>query len=68
MQELSLSYCLSRKKYGQDEFRRPSSFLEELPSASLVPLAASEIRKPASMEQALDQLAALRARLAAPGV
>lgn len=62
-EKLSISYCLTRRKYGQDMLCSPSSFLKELPEESLVRQAASECRKPAATGAAATQLAALKARL-----
>ena len=60
MQQLDLSYCVGRKKYGQVMPCRPSPFLKELPG-ELIEDAASRAETPVSQETARDWFARMRA-------
>jgi superfamily I DNA/RNA helicase len=62
MQTLSLSYCLSRKKYGENTPCHPSPFLKELPP-ELIEDAAKRAKEPVKPSEAKDCFAALRAAL-----
>ncbi|MEM9400008.1 MAG: UvrD-helicase domain-containing protein [Verrucomicrobiota bacterium] len=64
---LTLSYCTSRKKYGETQPRHPSSFLQEIPEDLLEQVDALSHTAPVEHTSASDQLAALRARLASQG-
>jgi superfamily I DNA/RNA helicase len=59
MQTLTLSYCLSRKKYGQSLPCHPSSFLKELP-AELIELANEKAKAPVPVGSGKDFFAAVR--------
>jgi DNA helicase-2/ATP-dependent DNA helicase PcrA len=60
---LTLSYCSSRRRYGQDEPCHPSAFLEELPEEVLERIHADSVHEIASVEKTTSSLEALRARL-----
>jgi superfamily I DNA/RNA helicase len=62
MSRLTLSYCLKRKKYGEDEVRMPSRFLQELPKEVCETLAIAET-PPVDTTLAIDQLKQLKASL-----
>jgi superfamily I DNA/RNA helicase len=62
MQTLSLSFCLTRKKYGENIACHPSPFLKELPP-ELVEDAAARAKIPVKASEAKDRFAALRAAL-----
>ncbi|MDD5260625.1 MAG: UvrD-helicase domain-containing protein [Methylacidiphilales bacterium] len=63
MRGLVLSQCGSRRRYGQEEPRHPSSFLLELPEDIIEPIDAASTLTQAGAEQVVDRLSALRARL-----
>jgi DNA helicase-2/ATP-dependent DNA helicase PcrA len=60
MQDLDISYCITRKKYGQPIACHPSMFLRELPP-ELVEHADEKSKKPVTAEAGRDRFAALRA-------
>ncbi|HSU56812.1 MAG TPA: UvrD-helicase domain-containing protein [Candidatus Dormibacteraeota bacterium] len=60
MQTLSISHCLTRKKYGENVTCHPSSFLSELP-ADLVEHA--DEKAPVEADAGKDMFAAMRASL-----
>lgn len=62
---LTLSYCQSRKRYGQNQPRHPSSFLKELPPEEIEAVSAAATRQVVEHQTASDRISALRARLAA---
>jgi superfamily I DNA/RNA helicase len=62
MQSLTLSYCLTRKKYGDATPCHPSPFLKELP-ANLVENAAERAKAPVAATEGKDRFAAMRAAL-----
>jgi len=62
MKTLTISHCVSRKKYGQDLPCHPSQFLGELPP-ELVEHADEKAKKPVSAEDGKHRFAALRAVL-----
>ena len=59
MQTLTLSYCLSRKKYGQPLPCHPSPFLKEVP-AELIELANEKAKQPVPVASGKDYFAAMR--------
>jgi superfamily I DNA/RNA helicase len=59
MQTLTLSYCLTRKKYGQPQPCHPSPFLKEIPD-ELIELADEKAKAPVSTTAGKDYFAALR--------
>jgi superfamily I DNA/RNA helicase len=59
-QTLALSYCLSRKKYGEARPCHPSPFLREIPP-ELLESADEKGKAPVSSEAAKNYFAALRA-------
>lgn len=62
--ELALTYCGVRRRYGQEEHRRPSPFIEELPEDDVEQVdATAAVRAEVQPEQAIDRLAALRKKL-----
>ncbi|HXG46885.1 MAG TPA: ATP-dependent helicase, partial [Methylomirabilota bacterium] len=62
MRTLTLSYCLSRKKYGQAMPCHPSPFLKELP-ADLVEHANEKAKQPVSVSTGKNLFAAMRSAL-----
>ncbi len=62
-QLLTLSYCASRRRYGQEEPCHPSVFLEELPEEVLERIQADTVHEVASIEKTTNAFAALRAQL-----
>lgn len=62
---LTLTRCEARKRYGQMEPRHPSSFLAELPPDAVESMTAASTRTVVEKSDAVSQLAALRAKLAA---
>ncbi|MEM6821671.1 MAG: ATP-dependent helicase, partial [Verrucomicrobiota bacterium] len=62
---LSISYCETRKRYGQEEPCHPSSFIDELPEDVLDRQSAEHFKKEVSQEQVVGQFASLRERLQA---
>jgi DNA helicase-2/ATP-dependent DNA helicase PcrA len=62
---LSLSYCGTRKRYGQEEPCQPSSFLDELPEGAVERITASHLQTEVTAEQAASQFASFRERLKA---
>jgi len=65
MKTLTISHCVSRKKYGQPVPCHPSPFLRELP-AELVEHADEKAKEPVSAEAGKQRFAALRAALECP--
>ncbi len=64
MSHLTLSYCLSRKRWGDVLPCRPSSFLEELDEAHLEELDYEELcRQPATEDLAQDYFARMKGML-----
>ena len=59
MQTLTLSYCASRKKYGEARPCHPSPFLREIPPEFLE-TEADKAKGPATGEAAKDGFAAMR--------
>jgi ATP-dependent DNA helicase Rep len=59
---LTLSYCLARKKYGQDFACHPSPFLKELPEELLEKISAST-QKPVTQETGQNFFANLKQAL-----
>jgi DNA helicase II / ATP-dependent DNA helicase PcrA len=59
MQTLTMSYCLSRKKYGQAMPCHPSGFLKEIPD-EFVERADDKAKAPVAREAGKDMFAALR--------
>ena len=62
MKTLTLTHCLSRKKYGQTVPCHPSSFLKELPSELIEDLNEKDA-EPVSVEDGAEMFAALRSAL-----
>ncbi len=62
MQTLTLSYCLSRKKYGQALPCHPSPFLKELPP-HLVEHAEDRVQEPVSEDAGKNWFASMKAGL-----
>ena len=62
MKTLTISHCVSRKKYGQPIPCHPSPFLKELPG-ELVEHANEKAKQPVSAEAGKQHFAALRAAL-----
>ncbi len=62
MKTLTLSYCLSRKKYGQSMPCHPSPFLKELPP-ELVEQADEKAKQPVAVNTGKDLFAAMRESL-----
>jgi superfamily I DNA/RNA helicase len=62
MKTLTISHCVTRKKYGQEVPCHPSQFLGELPQ-ELVEHADEKGKKPVSAEAGKQKFAALRAAL-----
>ncbi len=60
MQQLDISHCQTRKKYGQTIACHPSSFLRELPE-ELVEHADEKAKQPVTTEAGRERFAALRA-------
>ena len=65
MKSLTLTHCKVRKKYGKDEGRNVSSFLEELPKEGILHIDTGVPRLEAGPNNALNAMAALRAKLSA---
>jgi DNA helicase-2/ATP-dependent DNA helicase PcrA len=65
MRTLTISHCVTRKKYGQAHPCHPSTFLNELPP-ELVEHADEKAKQPVSTEAGKERFAALRAMLDAP--
>ena len=65
MKGLVLSYCDTRRRYGQEEPRHPSSFLSELPPDILEHINAHSTMTEVNHEQAFDRFSALKAKLGA---
>jgi len=63
MRTLVLSHCRVRKKYGKDEGRNVSSFMEELPLDGILSIDTGAPLTAVSTNSALDAMAALRAKL-----
>ncbi|HEY0456374.1 MAG TPA: UvrD-helicase domain-containing protein [Verrucomicrobiae bacterium] len=61
-ESLTLSYCLARKKYGQDFACHPSPFLKELPEELLEKISAST-QKPVTQETGQNFFANLKQAL-----
>jgi len=59
---LKLSYCSTRRQFGETSKREPSRFLEELP-IELLDWPGKDGRKPPTADQARGNLAALKAML-----
>jgi superfamily I DNA/RNA helicase len=59
MKTLTLSHCLSRKKYGQNVACHPSSFLKELPP-ELVEHADEKAKQPVAVESGKSLFSAMR--------
>lgn len=64
---LTLTRCDTRKRYGQNEMKHPSTFLSELPEEGIESMTAASTRTKVEKTEAATQLGALRARLASPG-
>jgi DNA helicase-2/ATP-dependent DNA helicase PcrA len=62
MRTLTLTHCLSRKKYGQVIICHPSSFLKELPP-ELVEDQNEKDAEPVNVDEGRDMFAAMRAAL-----
>jgi len=62
---LTLTRCHSRRRYGKEEPRHPSSFLSELPEEGVEHLTTASTRVKLEGPEAANRLSALRARLAA---
>jgi DNA helicase II / ATP-dependent DNA helicase PcrA len=62
---LTLTRCHSRRRYGKEEPRHPSSFLGELPEEGVEHLTTASTRVKLEGPEAASRLSALRARLAA---
>lgn len=62
METLTISHCISRKKYGSVVHCSPSQFLREIP-AELVEDGSSQNKKPVAPETGKSMFAALRATL-----
>ena len=62
---LTLTRCHSRRRYGKEEPRHPSSFLSELPEEGIEHLTTASTRVKLEGPEAANRLSALRARLAA---
>ena len=62
MRTLTLTHCLSRKKYGQVIICHPSSFLKELPH-ELVEDQNEKDAEPVNVDEGRDMFAAMRAAL-----
>jgi DNA helicase II / ATP-dependent DNA helicase PcrA len=62
---LTLTRCHSRRRYGKEEPRHPSSFLGELPEEGIEHLTTASTRVKLEGPEAANRLSALRARLAA---
>ncbi len=62
MQSLTMSYCLSRKKYGQAMPCHPSGFLKEIPE-EFVEQANEKAKAPVAVETGRNMFAALRESL-----
>ena len=62
MKTLTLTHCLSRKKYGQIIPCHPSSFLKELPD-DLIEDQNEKNAEPVSVDEGADMFAAMRAAL-----
>jgi DNA helicase-2/ATP-dependent DNA helicase PcrA len=60
MQDLDISYCITRKKYGQAIACQPSMFLQELPP-ELFEHADQKSKTPVTAEAGKERFAALRA-------
>lgn len=65
MRQLQISYCVTRRRYGQSEPRHPSTFLDNLPDDAVERLEGSQLNKQADEGTALGSLSALRERLSA---
>jgi DNA helicase II / ATP-dependent DNA helicase PcrA len=63
MKGLSLSYCSSRKRYGQEMPCHPSSFLLELPQEIVETVDAGAYTGPVQADEAADRMSALWAKL-----
>jgi superfamily I DNA/RNA helicase len=62
---LILTRCDTRKRYGNDEMRHPSTFLKELPEDGVESMSTGSTREKVEQATAATQIGALRARLAA---
>lgn len=62
---LTLTRCDTRKRYGNNEMKHPSTFLDELPEDGIESMSAASTRVKVESTAATSQLGALRARLAA---
>jgi superfamily I DNA/RNA helicase len=62
---LILTRCDTRKRYGNDEMRHPSTFLKEIPEDGVESMSAGSTREKVEQATAATQISALRARLAA---
>jgi superfamily I DNA/RNA helicase len=63
MKGLALSFCATRKRYGQSMPCHPSSFLLELPEDILERIDAAADTGPVQADEAADRLSALWAKL-----
>ena len=63
MQTLTMSYCLSRKKYGQPMPCHPSGFLKEIPE-EFIEHADEKAKAPVARETGKNLFAAMRESLA----
>jgi superfamily I DNA/RNA helicase len=61
MRTLTITYCLNRKKYGQNFLCHPSSFLKELPEELCEDMSANS--EPVSAEDSENLFASMRATL-----
>lgn len=67
MRSLTLTHCRVRKKYGKDEGRTPSSFLEELPQEGILQIDTGAPRPDLAASSAPNPFAALLSKLEAGG-
>jgi ATP-dependent DNA helicase Rep len=61
-EELTLSYCLGRKRYGQLMPCHPSRFIKELPN-ELIEDAAAASKKPVTTEAGKNLFSAMRSAI-----